>query len=256
MGPDDDGLVYFTGTVTPGDKYLKTEADIITVELNVTVEHQWPSTITPRTIYFTGSDIGVSKIFEAIIRVPQFTSFQTPGNISITGNIITSPENQTYQLNPAKGIIRIMPYYGLEVQPLIVNQTMKSGNSTFIELNIHNTGNSLERYILQIPDLDTLKDEGIILEPETNAFTIPEDQWKSINIEISIEDNHEDEIKMVNISISGSSSSNSEPIGEYVTLNLNIESIDVSSDDTPGFNIYFLILVMVLGILISYNRKK
>jgi len=250
VGPGDNGIVKFQGTYCPNDDRFNSRPDAVIVKFNVIVDPNWPTTVTPSSLYFTEDEFSLEKSFEAIVKVPQFTSSKVQGQLTVSCKITMIPGNETFETQPTDGIIIVAPYYMVDAQPMTVTKSVKSGDSKEIKLSIHNQGNTQESFQITVDDLDKLEKKGISITPEYNPVVIPEGKIVNLTICIDIKKGTSDKFETVTISVDSINFTDGNPISasQEVKLYLDIESKSFSNF-IKSYPIPFLIFIVVIGIV-------
>jgi hypothetical protein len=98
VGPDDDGLVEFTGTVSVEFN----SATTVVVSLNA--KDTWNSaTVVPSALQFSVEDSG-DKIFRVSVQAPLGTDSNVAGKLTVLGKWVMYPTSMTGSCDPANGV--------------------------------------------------------------------------------------------------------------------------------------------------------
>ena len=159
VGPGEDGLVTFTGTVVVDSVGPGQNVQMIIV--NLQSDCTWPSTISPSTITFSPQEKGVPKPFEVVVRVPNFTPVSQPGEVIISGQMNVSPGTPVLtNIQPTNGIISIAPYVDLSLACENPYQNVAQGDMSSYYLKVKNEGNGLARVTAELQDIEDMIDDG------------------------------------------------------------------------------------------------
>ncbi len=254
VGPGQTGIVRFPGTVSADMIGPGQNVQLIVVRLQA--DCGWATTISPTTLYFTSAETGSLKTFEAVVRVPNFTSFQTQGQLTVSGTVQTIPGSPVlYNIQPTDGIITIQPYYMVTVscdEPYI---EINPGDPLVFNLKIKNDGNAQERMKIEIPNLDKLAEEDWVVS--TGARTIMLEEGKEDIVKISVTSPQDwtlyrNRVSKVDIKVTAETSTEeglSPEIQEY-SLFIRDKGIYI-----PGFEPLFAILALVCVVAV-FRRKR
>jgi len=250
VGPGETGIVRFTGQVEVYIVGPAEEGQIIVANLEANASFGWNTSINPTTLYFSVGSTE-TKCFEIEVRVPNFTSFATQGELVTSGTVTFMSGNESYPITETKGIISIAPYYLLEVEPLVINRTIKPGGSTEIELSIRNTGNAMEQFRISWDN----KESSITLRPSMTNIVISEGESVNITVQVSVDEDCKGGDEKIKITVTAENSlvSGQTPAVQEVYLHLDI---DKEASDTPGFTISDMFPVMALCLAIALWRRK
>ncbi len=199
VGPDDYGLVEFSGTVSVEFN------SATTVIVSLLAQDTWNSAaVVPSALHFSVDDSG-DKPFSVSVQAPLGTDSNVVGELKVSGKWVMYPTSITGQCNPANGVegnIYIQKYHqaGYNVEDL--QKTTEAGSAVQFRVFIQNTGNYDETYSFGIVNSDELKDKGINVDFSANSLQVPrfgnlsfsvlidtpnDQRWEGVNnIQISI----------------------------------------------------------------------
>jgi len=183
VGPGQDGIVTFTGTV--GVQMVGPGANVQLIVVKLTAESPWVTSISPSTIVFQAQNLNEEKIFTVVVKVPNFESFSTQGNVQISGTVNTVPGVLLSTIAPTGGIITIEPYYQLRVscpEPYI---EISPGDPLLFSVTIKNEGNSQDRIQIDIPNQKELTDEEWVVSLGTRTMMLEEKKEQVIKLSIT-----------------------------------------------------------------------
>lgn len=180
VAPGQDGVVTFTGEVTaqipwaPNIQFL-----VVTLQADA---GGWPVSVPP-SLTFSRS-ISVNN-FALSVQVPVETSQKTQGQLSISGRWRYSPGTLGGTVDPATAIIVIKQYYQFSVgcdKPYV---RISPGSSLGFKLRLINEGNSADRLVVEVLNLDRLASQGWTIQLSQDKFQVPEKQEKVLTVSVT-----------------------------------------------------------------------
>ena len=187
VGPGEDGIVNFTGEVKVNLTGIGKNVQMVVVSL--TIEAPWPASISPTTMSWDPQETDVPKEFEAVVRVPNFTSATRVEEIIINGTIKTYPGALLSNLPSAKGIIRIAEYAMLTVSCWDPYIEALPGESVLFQLKVKNDGNAEASISMEINEIDDMVEQSWTFENDKSNFIIDKSREELVGITVSVPTN-------------------------------------------------------------------
>jgi len=182
VGPGETGIVRFTGQVEV--QMIGPGSNVQLIVVTLTADAGWPTSISPTTISFNAQAL-TPKNFEVIVKVPNFTSFQSSGNVIISGTVGAKPGALTYKIPETKGIITINPYFMVTVsceEPYI---EISPGDPLLFSMKIKNDGNTKDRIKIDVSNIDDLAKEEWVVTLGTRSVFIDESKEDIVKIAVT-----------------------------------------------------------------------
>ena len=245
VGPGDTGIVRFTGTVDvlmigPG-------SNVQMIVVTLSADSGWATTITPTVMSFNAQAL-TQKIFEVIVKVPNFTSFQTVGSLSITGTVGAKPGAVTYKVPETKGIITIAPYFMVTVsceEPYI---EISPGDPLLFSMKIKNEGNTKDRLNIDITNDDELAKAEWVVTLGTRTLFIDESKEDVVKVAVTSPQDwtlYRNRVTKVDVIVksitSTSSGSGAAPESQEYAFFIRDKGIYI-----PGFEPLFALMALVI----------
>lgn len=180
VGPDDDGLVKFSGIVNVSSP-LSTNVSYINVTLKGSTTQNWPVSISPPFIHVKPFE---DAVFIAKVSVPLRTHHHLSSFITISGIAKCVPGNSTQEIDEIKGLISIAQFSQWTINCSDMDKTIIPGKEDVYKINITNTGNGRDTLTLYISNYYSLKEQGISIE--LSADTLELDQGESNVVELTL----------------------------------------------------------------------
>ncbi len=177
VGPGQDGIVTFTGTVTAQAPYSPNNQELI-VNLNGEAGG-WACTNPPELIFTKGQ---TERDFAMTVQVPQGTSHMDQGTLTVSGTWHYEPGPTSGTVEPVNAIIYIAQYYDCDLDsstPIL--EAEKGGYAEFV-VDVINNGNGGDVMILEVPNLGDLASDDITVQMSDDKVSVPEKQ----SVELSI----------------------------------------------------------------------
>lgn len=255
VGPGKTGIVRFPGTVEAS--MVGAGANTQTIVVNLQASCGWATTISPTTIYFTAQQAGTAKLFEAVVRVPNFSSFATQGELVISGTIKTIPGVPAqYTIPETKGIITIKPYYMVGVSCDEPYVEISPGDPIIYKLKIRNDGNTQERMKISIPEdnMDKLADEEWVVSMGARNIMLKEGKEDIITISVTSPQDwtlYRNRVTQIKVEITAE---NSMDVGQSPEVQEYYLFIRDKGIYIPGFEPLFTLMALVC--VVAFMRRK
>jgi hypothetical protein len=256
VGPDDDGLVEFSGTVSVEFN----SATTVIVSLNA--KDTWNSaTVVPSALQFSVEDSG-AKTFRVSVQAPLGTDSNVVGKLTVLGKWVMYPTSMTGECDPANGVegtIYIEKYHQASYNVDDLQKTTDAGSSVQFRVFIQNTGNYDETYSFDIVNFDELNDKGIKVKFSANTIQVP--RWGNLSFSVLVDTANGQRWEGVhNIQISISPEKVVKNGGQPYLIELKVV-IDYKSGveyfiDISPYIVILIIIVIVLVIIARWHKKR
>ncbi len=182
VGPGETGIVRFTGQVEV--EMIGPGANVQLIVVSLTADAGWPTSISPTTMSFPAQG-STPKNFEVVVRVPNFTSFQSSGNVMISGTVRTLPGALNFKIPETKGIITINPYFLLTVSCEEPYVEISPGDPLLFSMKIKNDGNTKDRIKIDVSNVDDLAKDEWVVTLGTRSVMIDENKEDVVKIAVT-----------------------------------------------------------------------
>ena len=182
VGPGDDGIVTFTGTVTV--QMIGPGQNVQLIVAKLQADAGWVTSITPSTMVFPAQNPSPIP-FTVVVKVPNFTSFSAPGEVVVSGTVNTNPGMLQSPIAAAKGIITIEPYYQLRVSCAEPYIEISPGDPLMFSVTIKNEGNSQDRISIDVPNQAELTEEEWVVSLGTRTMMLEEKKEQVVKLSIT-----------------------------------------------------------------------
>ena len=180
VGPGDTGVVTFSGLVQvsmpPGTR----------VVVSLTAEDTWGSAVvSPSSILF---DNDGEKPFSVSVRAPGNESCETIGIVRVFGRWSLYPGGLSGSADPvdgAVGRIHIAQFYSFSLSCSRTDFKTSSNEEVELELTIHNEGNGLDAFTIEVVNLNELNDEDFLVTLSESQVEIQKGQSRTIYIRVN-----------------------------------------------------------------------
>jgi hypothetical protein len=257
-----------TANVAPGDTGVVTFSGKVTVDMNpvtrvvvsLMAEDTWGSAVVePSTLLFASNG---EQPFSVSVRAPKEASCNTVGEVRVTGRWRMYPGTLGGPCEPNEGvvgIINIAQYCRFSTSTDSSNIEITAGSDAKFTLNIHNEGNGLDSFNIEICNIEELESKGINVRINQILLELAEKQNGSVEISISVPDDMDCGKHDLDVIISSQlvAESSAQPIQMSFKLNIS---------ESPMRSIYFWLLIIgaVTGVICGfvfwrwrkYNRIK
>ena len=246
VGPGSDGVARFTGKVECNNHL---QMVVVTLE----GEAEFPSTITPSTIYLEPGE--TEEKFSAEVKVPNFLSSKNPIPLIISGSAGTIASPVSYSLEPVTGIIKIKPYLILGFLAVESEMSGEPGDSIDFELVVVNNGNYDEGFTIGLSEMnepDVMKWDVTFSE---DSFIIMEGKDKNISAHVKIPNGASaGEYEVILTTTSTARGGNVETVERELTLFIGVKSSDFFDMGNWYMYVVFIILALLIVFLV-WKRK-
>ncbi len=177
VGPGQDGIVTFTGTVTAQAPWSPNVQQLI-VQLEPEAGG-WACTTPPELPFSKGQ---TERDFAITVQVPQGTSHMDQGTLLVPATWHYEPGPASGSVEPVTAIIYVAQYYDCDLDtstPIL--EAEKGGYAEFV-VDVINNGNANDKMILEVLNLDDLVSDDITIQMSDNIVSVPEKQ----SVELSI----------------------------------------------------------------------
>lgn len=256
--PGEPGTVSFTGTAS-ADLQAGGAVQDVRVELRVTSEHGWDATVTPAVFMINpGTE---EKAFEVVVRVPPETSTSVDAFIIVSGTATAFPGSDSSQTEvpPITGSIIVTQYFRYIFgcnKPYIQSEP---GEEVQFELFIGNQGNARDTYVISVPNLDDLVDDGFDVSLDRETIEVPEKGNGSVIVTVQSPEAGIGELAdyKKNIEINVRSTLDPEITHKTFVLTIKVESGDIlESENIITYIIVIIVVVICIILLWRYRKKK
>jgi uncharacterized membrane protein len=178
--PGEHGTVTFPGIVTVTNPAGSTVQDVI-VKLNGSTTLNWPVTIKPDTI---NVEPGGEETFSVTVSVPPETSYYIMDTLTVSGTAEPIPGAGEYNIDPITGSIRIAQFYKFSLECDEPSKEVGLGEECQFQLKIWNYGNGRDSFVVSIPGLNRLNEEGFIVTMGTYTIDVEEKSQNIITVSV------------------------------------------------------------------------
>ena len=253
VAPGDSGNVAFTGTVSADIPAGGAFQDII-VNLRVSSEHGWSSSIEPSTILL---DPGTEEApFTVVVKVPPETSYYIDATIMVDGTAQPFPGSSTSEIDPLYGTIKIQQYYRFSLGSETEYIETSPGTDVIFELEIMNEGNARDKFSCEVANLDEITRNGFDVELSHSMVEIPEKGRLTIKISISVPEGSKG-LGKTNIELKVNSEA--QPQNERIYQNF-VFTVKVTEDNifltTEFWSVIIGIIIIAVCVIIFWKYKK
>ncbi|MDP6154928.1 MAG: choice-of-anchor T family protein [Candidatus Thermoplasmatota archaeon] len=182
VGPGENGIVTFSGVVSV--QMIGPGSNVQLIVVKLTAESPWVTSITPSTLTFEAQNPSPLP-FTVVVKVPNFQSFTTQGNVQVSGTVNTIPGALLSNIAPAGGIITIEPYYQLRVSCTEPYIEISPGDPIIFAVTVKNEGNSQDRISLDIPNQEALTDDEWVISLGTRTMMLEEKKEQVIKFSVT-----------------------------------------------------------------------
>jgi len=270
VGPGEDGIVEFTGTVTvdsigPGE-------NVQTIEVSLTASSDWPATITPSSMMCSASQVGTPMPFEVTVRVPNFADATTVGEVVVNGRIRTVPGALYHNLAPATGVIEIAPYAILYVRCDEPVREARSGDTAAFTLDVKNDGNYYANVSTELEDDEDWMFRGWNIDFPINDISLDIGASETIWVRASVPGNADDQTYALIFRFTSLSGNDTDDESYKLFINVTEsrmeklgdtgkdEFLKTAEDDNgrsiAGFEIFSLFMVLCLFSLVGLRKLR
>jgi len=149
--PSSIGSANFVGNVT----VTKIPWGTVTVNLDANVSSGWPATVSPTEMEFTSPG---SEVFTVVVVVPQATSADEIGGVTVTGIMTYRGGTSTAE---STGTVCVREF--IMFTPSFSTQIVKT-NPAEVSLKVLNEGNGREAFKVELQNANKIRDRGITIE--------------------------------------------------------------------------------------------
>ncbi|UCH90077.1 MAG: hypothetical protein JSV49_05390 [Thermoplasmata archaeon] len=169
--PGNNESVKFPGTIN-GTYFKDKNISKIICTLEAKIDHRWYAEenkrgkkwfvkVQPERIELGRDE---QERFKVIVDVPSEISFNSKGELSLTGTVRTLPNDDIYQLRDVNGLVRIQYYADWDLSTPELKNSVKKGEQTVFKVNINNLGNARDIFYQSVHNEKTLLGSEIKIE--------------------------------------------------------------------------------------------
>jgi len=249
--PTSIGSASFIGNVT----VTKAPFGTVTVTLDANMSTSWPVTISPVEMSFTSPG---SEMFTVVVTVPQATSADEVGEVTVTGHMTYVGGSSTAT---STGTVLVQEFF--KFTPSFSIGLVKS-NPAETSLKILNEGNGREAFKVEIINANKIKDKGITIEmSKTRTEEIVPMGFDNITVKVKYDGSKvSGDMVYANFQITSLSSENLTKL-IILTIQIQKEGLGAVSDavknvwDAYGIGLVFLVIILVMiGLVVRRRRRK
>ncbi len=246
VGPGQNGLVLFPGTVTVNTPVAQVELSVNAQGLECSV---YPTSFIPQT--------GVAYPFQAVVQVPNFTSCAEEHRIWVTGMATTQIGGQSYPLDPAKGIVKVNQYCMANVTPEVLERSIRGGESKTLRFQAQNSGNGKDNFSIHVRDADILEEMGIIFEIDGEETTVPEGGTAEMSMTVSVSEKAPETKIMIEYYIKTSTPYRVSAVGVgRIELDVEPEPPFFSAGNWVLYAVGAGVILVIAGIVFIFIRRR
>jgi hypothetical protein len=185
VGPEDDGIVEFTGGVSINIEENGGDIQKVVVELYPNSSQGWDVIVSPQTMTF---DIGMNEteqMFTLTEQVPLGTSHMVFDVIKLSGIGHCYPGNATFDLCPAAIMVTVNQFHNFSLncsEPYKICK--KPGEDLTYTVKIRNDGNGPDIFGIEISNKDELISNGWMLSLSATTVELEASQEDNIIVKI------------------------------------------------------------------------
>ncbi len=177
VGPDQDGIVTFTGTVTAQAPWSPAVQQLI-VELEADAGG-WACTDPPALPFTKGQ---TERDFAITVQVPQGSTHTLQRNLIIGGTWYYSPGTMSGSVDEVTALIYVAQYYDCDLDTSTpIMEAEKGGYAEFV-VDVINNGNGNDEMIIEVLDQYDLANDHIDIQIPDDIVSVPENQ----SVELSL----------------------------------------------------------------------
>jgi hypothetical protein len=253
VAPGQTGTVTFTGEVTASVP-VEVRIQYLVVSLTYTVVGG-VAVGTSQVIFPKGV---TTQQISCNVKVPEMTSHQVIGQLTISGTWRYSPGSIQGPVTPDSASIYVDQYYLFSVGCDKSYVQVSPGDSIGYRLRLINEGNSQDKLKVEVKNLPSLIKQKWTVVLSQDQFVVPEKQEYPVTIGVSTPVKNiiwKNDVAMVSLRIT---STQAESLSEIVIPSDYTLYIRQKGFQIPGFEPTFAIIAMVLlsTLLIGFARKR
>lgn len=241
------GIVTFTGTATI-DKF---PVERLVATLSSTVDQGWVSQMSPTTMVFTSTS---PQTFTVSVVVPQDSPNNVQGKLTIDGKAVGGGlQSQPAQ---ASSFIIVDPYYRVTVETDSPFREIQPGSQVYYSFRVWNMGNAIDTFNLEIVNLRDLVNKKWTVT--LSSTTIPKVNPREYKVVKVVAQSPKDwsvwksEPSVINLK---AISQNAGDINLVVTQTFPVYAYE-RGFYIPGFDAFFLIAAMVIGLVLMRRTRQ
>jgi len=247
VGPGDNGICVFTGTVECND-----HVQLIEVNLNAETE-EWPTEVEPSTLYLQP---GVTEEqFQVTVKVTQFTPVSQAGSLIVSGMYRSVPGTFYSSIDPVIGIITIKPYVQLSISSKKSKNSGEPGDRIDFSMQIKNEGNSDQDFTVSVSEIIGANNDQFKVSFSADSFLIRIHESYDLVVSVQIPDGvSAGEYEIIVTTIPVNQGNDKEVIERHYSLLVEVESGGVFGYGDWTWYALSIVIIMLLGIVI-WKRK-
>jgi hypothetical protein len=263
--PGSDNSVSFPVTID-GRSFLEKDISTIICTLEADIGQRfysgkttnapgWNYQIDPQTVELSP---GEQKVVTVSVSVPERTSYYSLGELTITGSVTTLPGNEVYSLNEIDGIIRISYYDDWKLTSSKLTRTIKKGETSIFEVNLHNMGNGNDIFFQSIKNENKLIKNDIKFEYPVNIELDERSTTKFDFIVTTSDKTPKGEYVIEFCSKPTDINDDEDKSGNYlycIQFVLTVEPGTVEQYMIPSAVIFIIVLIVVFVKIVKHNKK-
>ena len=168
VAPGDLTTVFFTGTVEATSQGLFKNIDQIIVSLHADIEDPgWSVMVNPPVVSFPyfGTKTPPAQAISVNVLAPLRASYSNePIEVKITGEWMSSPIGYSGLVEGQDVKVDVVQFPDLLLDSFDIMVEKSPGSDIRFELQIHNRGNNLDDFMIEIVNMDTLSNAGWAIE--------------------------------------------------------------------------------------------
>ncbi len=248
VGPEDDGLVTFDGSV----HVTKPPATEVIVTLSADSDLV-SATVSPVTLTFQTEG---EQEFSVSARANSGESAETVGTVVVTGTWRLTPGGFTGTAQPAEGVtarVLIAQYYDFSLSTNTNKVETNGGDTVEFDLTIQNEGNGLDTFFIEVTNENDLNDKEFQVSVSESEVDIYEHQSSIIKIFVTTPENTGEGKHELIVQVTSDNGA---------TEGLSPEKLVYEIDHSPSLvsnqTIIFIIIIVVIIVclLLFWRRKK
>jgi hypothetical protein len=174
VSPGSPGIVVMNGEV----RCTKYGPDPVEVYLIAASDTGGASVVPPNFVFSGSTGTTQTDTFAVTTRVPMGYTFMATPQITVSGTY--SQGALSYTIPPVMQIIKILPYYKLELETP-PPQEIGPGEFVYFPIKITNVGNAEDTYRFDFINLEDLTKDQWTVAPITDK-TLPEDEMQQVTV--------------------------------------------------------------------------
>ncbi len=252
--PGSDGIITFTGTVSI-TQTVDTQFQTAVVNLVVDTGQFQSTEISPIIIFAQSRDVP----FSFSIQVPPGTMSTKVDKIlelSIGGTWVYEPGTLTGQVTPTMFFLEIAPFYLYSITSSHQYVQTSPGGEFDLDLRIKNEGNNNDRVQIDLLNREALDKAGWSVQYEINAFDIPYDEEKVVQLHVTTPvkwKGYKNTVTPIRFAVSSTYAVVGEEMSEIVSYTVYVRERGVS---VPGFEAPLIVLAALVAAFVQISRRR